>query len=244
MTERRHILVLGSITAFTAEDMKINCSPVCKSCDYLSIEGRCPIDPNAPSAWEDEDLDRMFEKLTQEPYFSEYSVEVLSSPATGGPWVVTMDNVVSAEEAERLIELGAGEGYERSTDVGKMKVDGTTERKVSTGRTSTNAWCQHECYEDSAARAVVDRLSNLTGIDEINSEYLQLLKVSTSVINFVCFTILVSGVRFNYSMNLVSTTRFTMVRCSISIEQTYFGSLLHCALTQFTPDYIVHHKER
>jgi prolyl 4-hydroxylase len=170
--------------------MKRNCAPVCKSCDYLSIEGRCPIDPDAPRAWEEGDLDKMFEKLTQEPYLSEYDVEILSSPATNGPWIITMENVVSAEEADRLIELGAGEGYERSSDVGKMKVDGTSEHKVSSGRTSTNAWCQHECYKDLQAQSVAQRLSNLTGIDEVNSEYLQLLKVSSHL----HFAVLILGI--------------------------------------------------
>lgn len=108
--------------------MKRNCAPLCKSCEYLSIEGRCPIDPNAPTAWRLGDLNKMFEKLTQEPYLSLHNVETLSSPAAGGPWVITMENVVTEEEAERLIELGAVEGYKRSTDVGKMKADGTTER--------------------------------------------------------------------------------------------------------------------
>jgi prolyl 4-hydroxylase len=114
--------------------MKVNCAPACLSCDYLSIEGRCPLDPNAKQAWGEGDLNKMFEKLTSEPYLTKYSVETLSSPVTGGPWVITMDDVVSEEEAKRLIELGAVEGYERSTDVGKMKADGTSEKKVSTGR--------------------------------------------------------------------------------------------------------------
>lgn len=181
--------------------MKRNCAPLCKSCEYLSVEGRCHIDPNAPTAWQPGDLNKMFEKLTQEPYLSKHSVETLSSPATDGPWIITMENVVTEDEAERLIELGAVEGYKRSTDVGKMKADGTTERyieqrratrvvsmlivffclialpsKVSTRRTSSNAWCQHDCYEDPKAQAVISRIANLTGIDEENSEYLQLLK--------------------------------------------------------------------
>ena len=83
-------LCLLTIT-FNPKDMKKNCAPACKSCDYLSIEGRCPIDPNAPRAWEEGDLNRMFNKLTQEPYLSQYSVQILSSPATNGPWVITME---------------------------------------------------------------------------------------------------------------------------------------------------------
>eukprot|EP00980_Cylindrotheca_fusiformis_P010144 scaffold2253_cov119-Cylindrotheca_fusiformis.AAC.19 len=156
--------------------MPFDCAPACQSCEKHTIEGRCPIDPDAPEAWKPGDLNAMFEKLTQEPYLSKYDVEILSSPDTGGPWVITMENVVSEEEAERIIELGAEEGYARSTDVGKMRADGTTEKNLSTGRTSMNAWCLSECYEDSKAQAVIHRLTELTGIDERNSEYLQLLK--------------------------------------------------------------------
>lgn len=157
--------------------MKRNCAPACFSCDYLSIETRCPMDPNARNAWEPGDLDAMFTRLTSEPFLSQYSVEILSSPSTtGGPWVITMENVVKEDEAERLIELGAIEGYTRSADVGKLKADGSFESNINNGRTSTNAWCQKDCYEDELARAVVDRLTEITGINETNSEYLQLLR--------------------------------------------------------------------
>ncbi len=71
---------------------------------------------------------------------------------------------------------GRIEGYERSADVGKLKADGTYESSINNGRTSTNAWCQHDCYKDEVALAVVERLSNITGINETNSEYLQLLR--------------------------------------------------------------------
>jgi prolyl 4-hydroxylase len=158
------------------QDMQIDCAPACHSCEKRTIEGRCPIDPDAPIAWKEGELNKMFERLTQEPYLTEYGVQTLSSPATNGPWVITMENVVGADEAERLIELGSDEGYARSTDVGKMKGDGTTEKSVSTGRTSSNAWCQNACYNDSYSQSVVHRLTNLTGIDERNSEYLQLLR--------------------------------------------------------------------
>jgi prolyl 4-hydroxylase len=158
--------------------MKKHCSPVCHSCEYLSIEDRCPIDPDAPNAWGPGGLDKMFTKLTTEPHRSKYDVEILSSPLTtdGGPWVITMENVVSELEAERLIELGAVEGYKRSSDVGKLRADGSHESKVNDGRTSTNAWCQNECYEDEVAQRVIHRISNFTDIPEANSENLQLLR--------------------------------------------------------------------
>jgi len=157
--------------------MKKNCAPACKSCDYLSIEGRCPLDPDAPNSWSPGDLDTMFVRLTNEPYLSQYDTKVLSSPGTtGGPWVITMENVVSQEEAEHLIELGGMQGYERSSDVGKLKADGTYDSNVNSGRTSTNAWCLDECYKNATSMAVVDRLSDITGINETNSENLQLLR--------------------------------------------------------------------
>lgn len=157
--------------------MKTQCAPACRSCESLGIEGRCPLDPDAPSAWDSGDLDKMFEKLTSEPYLSEYDVEILSSPkTTGGSWIITMENVVSEEEAKRLIELGAVEGYERSSDVGKMKFDGSTEKNLNDDRTSTNAWCLGKCYKDDKAQDVIQRLTNITGIPEANSEYLQLLR--------------------------------------------------------------------
>jgi prolyl 4-hydroxylase len=119
----------------------------------------------------------MFARLSNEPYVSLYDTKILSSPnTTGGPWVITMENVLSEKEAEHLIELGAVEGYERSSDVGKLKADGSFDTLVNSGRTSMNAWCQFECYKNATAVAVAERLSEITGIAEKNSENLQLLR--------------------------------------------------------------------
>ena len=157
--------------------MKRHCAPLCKSCDYLSIEGRCPIDPEAPLAWGPGDLNKMFTRLTSEPYLSKYDVKIHSSPDMGNqPWVITMENVISEEESDVLIELGAVEEYKQSADVGKLNADGTFEESFNSGRTSTNAWCQNACYENATAREIGYRLSNLTGIPELNSEFLQLLR--------------------------------------------------------------------
>jgi prolyl 4-hydroxylase len=101
--------------------MKLSCGPACFSCDMLSIEKRCPMDREiiGPDVWSPGDLDKVFRKLSSEPYKSKYDVKVLSSPDNidRGPWVLTMENFVGEDEANRLIELGSVEGYERSTDV-------------------------------------------------------------------------------------------------------------------------------
>ena len=108
-------------------------------------------------AWYKGDLNAMFESIVSNPAFhSDYDIKVLSRPdyAEGdsaetvdyilGPWILTLDNFLSPAEAERLIELGQNMGYERSTDVGAIEPDGSVQRNLSTGRTSTNAWCLSE----------------------------------------------------------------------------------------------------
>lgn len=168
--------------------MKVHCAPVCQSCAMLSIEARCPVDPEAPNIWKPGDVNRFFRTLVGNPDFEKYELHVHSRPdyADGdnettadyqiGPWVVTFDKFISDEEADRLIELGDTEGYKRSSDVGKMRFDGTFEHNVNNGRTSDNAWCQHSCYNDTIAQQVIHRIAEVTKIPEENSEYLQLLR--------------------------------------------------------------------
>lgn len=161
--------------------MKLNCGPMCQSCDYLTIEGRCSMDDAGPDVWGPGDLDAQFEKLVREPYLSKYEVQILSSPnINDGPWVITMENVIDATEAEKLIELGAEEGYRRSLDAGKVLPDGTIEEVLSPNRTSTNAWCQNDCYKDAVVQDVTQRLSDIIQIPEGNSEYIQLLRYEVS----------------------------------------------------------------
>lgn len=152
--------------------MITSCAPACMTCDMLLLEKRCPIDPNAKSAWGPGDLNKMFEHLISDEIASKYPVTILSRD----PWVVTLDDVVSEEEAARLIELGAKQGYERSEDVGALQPDGSYGSVVSEGRTSSNAWCLDDCYKDRLALKVTERLSELTMIDDKHSEYLQLLR--------------------------------------------------------------------
>ena len=161
---------------------------MCQSCEYLSLEFRCPVDPNAPVAWSPGDLNEMFLNITTLPEFAKFEPHILSRPdyINGdteetadykiGPWVVTLENFVTDEEAERLIQLGADEGYVRSKDVGELKFDGTFDDIEDEGRTSLNAWCDNKCYNDTAAKQVMARIEEITNILETNSEYLQLLK--------------------------------------------------------------------
>lgn len=170
--------------------MHVNCAPVCYACEKLHVETRCPLDPNASDAiGKPNDLNKMFERILSDPTFQQYEPVVLSRPTyapgdtaenatykVNSIWMIMFDNAVSDAEADRLIELGGVLGYARSADVGEKKADGTYEKSINSGRTSTNAWCIDKCYEDPAAISVMDRISNITGIPEPNSENLQILK--------------------------------------------------------------------
>jgi prolyl 4-hydroxylase len=165
---------------------------MCQTCEYLSMEFRCPIDPDAPVAWKPGDLNTFFLNITTLPELAKYEPHVLSRPdyidgetyETAdykiGPWVVILDNFITDEEAERLIQLGAEKGYERSMDVGELKFDGTFDDVVDEGRTSLNAWCEDACYEDPLAKQVMARIEEITNIPETNSEHLQLLQYEVS----------------------------------------------------------------
>jgi prolyl 4-hydroxylase len=141
----------------------------------LHIEARCPLDPEAVDALQPGDVNRLFQKIAYSPEYQQYEPVVVSKPPEG-PWMLMFENALSEAEAERLIELGGIQGYERSADVGIEKTDGTHEKKVNNGRTSTNAWCIGECMDDPVAQTVMARIENITGIPEPNSENLQLLR--------------------------------------------------------------------
>jgi len=158
--------------------MLTNCAPSCETCQNIDFDYRCPKDPNHKDVFEAGDLHKMFERIVKD--FE--NVTVLSQPPTEGefkPWVITVDDFITDEECERLIELGGKEGYERSTDVGAKKFDGTFEAKKSKTRTSENAWCNDDCFKDPLVQTALKRIELLTGVPDSHSEYLQLLKYET-----------------------------------------------------------------
>jgi prolyl 4-hydroxylase len=170
------------------EYMTFHCAPACQTCDQLDILNRCPLDPNAANMLEHPgDLNRMFERILSDPTIVEtYKPKVLSRPRPfpeedvdyqEGPWVVIFDTFLTDHECDALVELGAEEGYERSGLVGvNTNLDGSFENLVGETRTSENAWCVDDCYENATAQVVMEKIENLTGFPETNSENLQMLK--------------------------------------------------------------------
>jgi len=86
------------------------------------------------------------------------------------PWVVSIDNFISDEECNRLIELGETMGYERST------ISDALGDRASKERTSYNTFCEDDCVSDPLVKDVIERMTNLTGIPYDNYEQMQLVR--------------------------------------------------------------------
>lgn len=173
--------------------MQTNCAPACESCDLLDVSHRCPIKPENKCIWEPGHLNTLMETIVDDADgsgdYQRYNPKALSRPKRkrdgttvpgveeDGPWVVLLEGFVTEEEADRLVEIGKRQGYERSADVGKEKPDGSHDSLVSESRTSHNTWCQEKsCFEDPLVVPVIERVANVTKTEVTNSEYLQLLQ--------------------------------------------------------------------
>jgi prolyl 4-hydroxylase len=128
-------------------------------------------------------LNRAFQEIVENPEWQAFNLKIHSQPnptdpdILDGPWVITLDDFVTKDECTKMIELGRIEGYERSEDLSdEMNVDGSFDGKLSEDRTSTNAWCTDDCFEDTATKGILERIERLLHIPESNYEYLQLLR--------------------------------------------------------------------
>jgi len=152
-----------------------NCPLACLSCEMVDVKNRCPLPENEVevNAYGPGDLDNMFRGIA-DGNWDQYSPVIHSAPSDyferknkkskvddsnvklGGPWIVTFENFLTELEAAQMIVLGYEQGFERSTDVGSMKLDGSYTNSESTGRTSENAWCTDECGEHITAKTICE----------------------------------------------------------------------------------------
>jgi prolyl 4-hydroxylase len=141
--------------------MTIHCAPACQTCEKIDHRIRCPVNNKSPKAWAPGDVDYTFNRIVTDEHYQQYSPVILSRPpeaSTGivpavhntklapddRPWVVVLENFLTEEECDRLIELGSAAGYKQSYDVGGQNFDGTYQPHQSLDRTSFNAWCQEK----------------------------------------------------------------------------------------------------
>ena len=170
--------VLGECEANPAY-MLLNCAPSCFSCEKIDYDTRCPRDHTLPNVFKPGDLHKMFENIAYGDEFASLNKTILSRPETDsqvtdidsddlveGPWVIIIDDFLNDEEVNLLIKYGIEEGFERSTDVGKKKYDGTYESHENAGRTSKNSWCTTVCYKDPLIKNILNKIEKLTGVPD------------------------------------------------------------------------------
>jgi prolyl 4-hydroxylase len=172
------------------------------------MANRCPELPDAVPGLKPGEMNEMFERIVEnapgnktllaadrqllaDSNMTEYSVVVYSRPSDRPaaevslakdkklpPWVITLENFLTHEECDALIQHGYEEGYKRSEDVGKVKFDGTVGSKQSQGRTSENAWCSSRkgCREEPVPSMIHERIANILRIPPENCEDFQILR--------------------------------------------------------------------
>ena len=167
--------------------MIIHC---CKSCDeelnastLLDSNVRCsPENLNTTEpAWQPGDLNKLFEKWVTDDEFKQYTPNVLSSPnaefgGANGPWIITFDTFLTDFESNQIWKGGEMVGFDRSTDQGNINEFGEMEQVVSKTRTSSNAWCTHDCERLPGVMSATDKIERVTGVPRVNYESFQILE--------------------------------------------------------------------
>lgn len=143
------------------------CPLVCQICNLLIFEERCPYDGNRThDVFKPGDLNNMFERIAAHDGATVHSRD---------PWVITVDDFLTDQEADRIVELGKELGFKRSVTNAKKEGETFSQNSVGQSRTSSNTWCTNQCYEDPMVKKVMARVGALTGVPESYTDYLQLL---------------------------------------------------------------------
>jgi len=111
----------------------------------------------------------MFESI-QRRFENRYTINYLSR----SPYIVTIDNFLNDQEVRALTKNVAN--WERSTDSGEMNPLGGAGKKLSAGRTSSNAWCQGKCEEHPDVVNIYKKIAEVTKVPRSFYETFQVLR--------------------------------------------------------------------
>lgn len=153
--------------------MIINCPHACEACHMRDPKVRCDrnfLNISTTPIYQPGDMDDMFRSITRD-FSSKYNVNVMSD----SPWVVLFEDFLSDEEADALITTVEGT-WERSTDTGATNAFGEAGRTLSTGRTSSNAWCRSNCESNPHVQNVMKKIEEITRIPRNHYESFQVLQ--------------------------------------------------------------------
>ena len=153
--------------------MIIHCSVSCDACHLRTLAARCGrenLNTTDTGFLVPGKLNQMFERVDKE-LRGRYKVNILSHD----PWIMTIDDFMTAEETEAII-TATGKNWERSTDTGQTNKYGETGRKLSSSRTSSNAWCRADCEANPLVKSVINKIVDVTTIPYENYESFQVLQ--------------------------------------------------------------------
>lgn len=167
----------GGECSLNEEAMIAKCAAACMKCESgLEYSIRCPNDPNEPVAWESGDLNQMFANMVTQPTFSQYNPLIVSRPIANpnpkfeernGPWIVVLNNFLSDQECEALIQLVEEQELER--------VEGDVDEE-GVGHSFLQGDCDDECSQAEIVKRVERRVEHATGIPSVNVETFELMK--------------------------------------------------------------------
>jgi hypothetical protein len=87
-------------------------------------------------------------------------------------WLVLFDQLFTQDEAAELLEEAQKREFNPSRVLSGFENRQAVNR-TSNARTSYQTWCLEDCHVHPAHRRIVDRISNITGIPELNFEATQ-----------------------------------------------------------------------
>eukprot|EP00957_Ditylum_brightwellii_P109820 8376188-Ditylum_brightwellii.AAC.1 len=132
----------------------------------------------------------MFKRITN---LEGTKVHVYSQPTPDSeeekPWVVSLDDFMTEEEIDRILEYGQQTGYQQS---GKTFNGNHQGQKTTQARTSENSWCGFQiafacpfhsyhqfgdtCFDDPIVEGLLKRVSDVTGVPLQNFNEMQILR--------------------------------------------------------------------
>ena len=93
------------------------------------------------------------------------------------PPVVYFERFLSDTEADQLVDLGIGSGYQRSCTVGGFDENGSPKTVCNHIRTSTHSFCdQAPCISNNTVLEITSRIANISNVSPENHEYFQMLR--------------------------------------------------------------------
>ena len=119
------------------------------------------------AAWKrGDDAHAAYKRLLSHQIYAPSALRASPDPGQGGgSWIIQYDNFTTPDEAHALIAAATRSGWNRGNG-----------GKDSASRTNDVAWCRDDCYREPLVERVLRKIEQVTGVDRVHYEALQLLK--------------------------------------------------------------------